>query len=349
MNNVAPSPISLVLEVLSHFGLSEPRDIVAWPFRPPGQPVFRGLLAKFRAADQGLVLKAKTVEHRGVKAVFETHYLQVALREHGVPVPALYSSDDGVSLVLGPDPRDTKGEHYELCRYLLGPYYYDIPAIYFEIQELVDGQRPSHDSHTWHRVGMALASFHVAGYQPEVRSYDPSERHLAPVHIDTHLFNKFMYVRTFVNRGVERTKLVRAYTSDLQLSGPVRRAIDEMFCRQHDLAWRSNLTRSIIHGDFGPDNLLVSGDEVYIIDLDEAGLGEVSFDLIRILSELQEEGTDATSAFLDGYRVGGATLTNFDRTAIIDGRLMSELEALAKACGEADEIEKSIVKSRELL
>jgi Ser/Thr protein kinase RdoA (MazF antagonist) len=61
---------------------------------------------------------------------------------------------------------------------------------------------------------------------------------------------------------------------------------------------------SLIHADFVPENILVGGDKVQVIDFDDAGFGWLLFDLATALYFIQDNpGYDiARSALFEGYR-----------------------------------------------
>jgi len=63
-------------------------------------------------------------------------------------------------------------------------------------------------------------------------------------------------------------------------------------------------TYSMIHADFAPENLLVDGDEVRLIDFDDAGFGWHLFELATSLYFIQHEPyfEQAKAALIDGYR-----------------------------------------------
>jgi aminoglycoside phosphotransferase len=84
----------------------------------------------------------------------------------------------------------------------------------------------------------------------------------------------------------------------------------------HDLrrrlaAWRSGGPGVLLHGDCHPKNLLVDGDAVALIDLDQAGVGEAAADIGSYLARLRlatalgrqtpEEAAAMATAFVAGY------------------------------------------------
>lgn len=63
-------------------------------------------------------------------------------------------------------------------------------------------------------------------------------------------------------------------------------------------------TYSMIHADFAPENLILEGDEVRLIDFDDAGFGWHLFEIVTSLYFLRGEAVfeDAQAALIDGYR-----------------------------------------------
>ena len=80
-------------------------------------------------------------------------------------------------------------------------------------------------------------------------------------------------------------------------------------CRQRLFADLSRLPRtadnySMIHADFAAENVLVDGDDVRLIDFDDAGFGWHLFELATALFFIQGEPyfEQARTALIDGYR-----------------------------------------------
>lgn len=71
-----------------------------------------------------------------------------------------------------------------------------------------------------------------------------------------------------------------------------------------DAFGQPNDAYSLIHADFVPENFLVAGDKVQVIDFDDAGFGWHLFDLVTALYFIQDDpGYDiARSALIEGYR-----------------------------------------------
>jgi hypothetical protein len=330
-NTTPPSTEGLLFEMLPQFGLADPRDISSWPYLEEGGRSINRLVATFTCAGQRYLMKARTVEHRGAKSLFETQNILKAFYQRGVSVPALHRAPDGQTLILGPDPRDESGAHFEVQRFLLGPEFYHVPAVYYEIQHLIPGQPPPADEHTAYRVGAVLAAFHAAGHQPEIRSLAPEERHLVAPHVDTHLLNKALYINIFIQRRVARNRELHAYVKDLKAVSPEeQRKIDDLFCRIDAGSWQSGLSWGIIHGDFCANNVIVCDKNLFIIDFDEVGLGPISHDIGDFFGDLEEAGLRKSHALVKGYMENGGKLSDADRTAIVDGLV---LQQIATACG----------------
>ena len=81
------------------------------------------------------------------------------------------------------------------------------------------------------------------------------------------------------------------------------RGRDAVFAELSQLA-KSPGTYSMIHADFAPENLLVEGDQVRLIDFDDAGFGWHLFELVTSLYFIQGEPyfDRAQDALIKGYR-----------------------------------------------
>ena len=62
-----------------------------------------------------------------------------------------------------------------------------------------------------------------------------------------------------------------------------------------------NVTNLRLHGDFHPGNVLVAGDRLHIVDLDDARTGPAVQDLWMFLSGDRDEQTPQLATLLDGY------------------------------------------------
>ena len=66
---------------------------------------------------------------------------------------------------------------------------------------------------------------------------------------------------------------------------------------------RAGTVRAIrLHGDFHPGNVLVAGDRLHIVDLDDARTGPAAQDLWMFLSGDRHEQTPQLATLLDGYQ-----------------------------------------------
>ncbi len=106
--------------------------------------------------------------------------------------------------------------------------------------------------------------------------------------------------------------------------------IDDLFFRIGDRSWQSDLSWSIIHGNFCPNNVMACNKDIFIIDFDEAGLGPIVHDLGEYLGELEQTGFKQIRAFVKGYLENEGILNDADRTAIVDGLVLQQIEAAFK-------------------
>ncbi|MEX2126118.1 MAG: phosphotransferase [Woeseia sp.] len=91
------------------------------------------------------------------------------------------------------------------------------------------------------------------------------------------------------------------------LTGEQRRLLAEARNRVHrELAAlpKTAASYSMIHADFAPENLLVDGERVRLIDFDDAGYGWHLFELVTSLYFIMDEPyfDQAQAALIDGYR-----------------------------------------------
>jgi len=86
-------------------------------------------------------------------------------------------------------------------------------------------------------------------------------------------------------------------------SNLLERGRDAVFAELSQLA-KSPGTYSMIHADFAPENLLVEGDQVRLIDFDDAGFGWHLFELVTSLYFIRGESyfDRAQDALIKGYR-----------------------------------------------
>jgi len=83
----------------------------------------------------------------------------------------------------------------------------------------------------------------------------------------------------------------------------LERARDAVFAELSQLA-KSPGTYSMIHADFAPENIMVEGEQLRLIDFDDAGFGWHLFELVTSLYFIQGEPyfEQAQEALLAGYR-----------------------------------------------
>ena len=83
----------------------------------------------------------------------------------------------------------------------------------------------------------------------------------------------------------------------------LERGRDAVFAELSQLA-KSPGTYSMIHADFAPENIMVDGDELRLIDFDDAGFGWHLFELVTSLYFIQGEPyfEQAQDALIEGYR-----------------------------------------------
>ena len=81
-------------------------------------------------------------------------------------------------------------------------------------------------------------------------------------------------------------------------------AITSLVCDGAAACFRrcGNYRRLRLHGDFHPGNVLVAGDALHIVDLDDARSGPAIQDLWMFLSGNRQEQTPQLEVLLDGYR-----------------------------------------------
>ncbi len=81
------------------------------------------------------------------------------------------------------------------------------------------------------------------------------------------------------------------------------RGRDAVFSELSQLA-KSPGTYSMIHADFAPENIMVEGDRLRLIDFDDAGFGWHLFELVTSLYFIMEESyfEQAKDALIEGYR-----------------------------------------------
>ncbi|MDX1403637.1 MAG: serine/threonine protein kinase [Woeseiaceae bacterium] len=145
------------------------------------------------------------------------------------------------------------------------------------------------DENLLRQIGRLVARIHLLG---ETRSF----RHRPALDIDSFGYQScdFLLANAFVP-----DELVAAY------EGVTRHLFDNI-----DASFeRAGNVRDIrLHGDFHPGNVLVAGERLHIVDLDDARTGPPVQDLWMFLSGDRNEQTPQLSTLLDGYQ----EFRNFD-------------------------------------
>lgn len=75
-------------------------------------------------------------------------------------------------------------------------------------------------------------------------------------------------------------------------------ALDQVECCFERAEWPRDIR---LHGDFHPGNVLIDGEQLYIVDLDDARMGPAVQDLWMFLSGNSDEQTPQLEALLEGY------------------------------------------------
>jgi Ser/Thr protein kinase RdoA (MazF antagonist) len=145
------------------------------------------------------------------------------------------------------------------------------------------GRAPDLDDHELLRqLGRLVARIHLQG---ETHEFE----HRPEIDIDTFGRNSHDYL---LHSGFVPEVLRAAYTS-----------IAELLFRNIDASFeRAGQSKSIrLHADFHPGNVLVAGERLHIVDLDDARSGPAVQDLWMFLSGDREEQTPQLASLLSGY------------------------------------------------
>lgn len=138
------------------------------------------------------------------------------------------------------------------------------------------------DEDLLHQLGRLVARIHLVG---ETRPF----RHRPRLDVDTygHQSCRYLLEQNFVPADLED-----AY----------RGIADHLFGNIEACFVRAGDVRDIrLHGDFHPGNVLVAGEKLHIVDLDDARSGPAVQDLWMFLSGDRHEQTPQLAALLDGY------------------------------------------------
>ncbi|NKB70517.1 MAG: phosphotransferase [Candidatus Latescibacteria bacterium] len=245
------------------------------------------LLARFWLDGVAHLVKGRHIEQRGARSLFETQRLQRELLANGLPVPALLAAPSGATLIESPD----REWHY--C----------------EIQRQVPGVHLTGTAENLRRAGELIAQFHSIGAE-----------------IDTYLLNKSTYIGVFRQRGYQATQQFHAQLLAAAKTGAEQRRLNVFFARTQDPALRDFFDWRIVHGDLSSENFLIDGDNLYMIDWDEVGLGPKAADHGDILGGLPGVGEKEVRALLEGYGQGGGQLAAPELESIYNGLVRRALQ-----------------------
>jgi len=280
-----PFPDQIVHTMLGRFGLEKVNDLKPWPYGP------YDILAAFSLEDTGYLLKARYFEHRGERSLFETHYIQKKLLELGLPVAPLLAAPDGETLLKG---SDWQGEG----------------EAYYEIQEILPGQFLVPDEDTLKQAGALAANLHETGSQ-----------------VDTFLLEKAAYRDYFMKNfmAIPGQRLKAQIEESQSLTPQEAIKLEQIFDYRRNPAWKGELNLFLIHGNFCPDNVLVNGQQTFLIDFEEVGLGEVSDDLCSFILNGPELEIPMIQTFLKAYQDGGGVLLGDDHLILYSNLVRGDL------------------------
>ncbi|MFQ6005829.1 MAG: serine/threonine protein kinase [Woeseia sp.] len=145
------------------------------------------------------------------------------------------------------------------------------------------GRAPERDDHTvLLQLGRLIARIHLQG---ETKSF----AHRPMIDLNTYGLASHDFL---LERGFIPDELQNVYTS---VAGYLFEDIQAAFDRVRD-------ARSIrLHADFHPGNVLVDGDQLHIVDLDDARAGPAVQDLWMFLSGDRDEQAPQLASLLEGY------------------------------------------------
>jgi Ser/Thr protein kinase RdoA (MazF antagonist) len=133
------------------------------------------------------------------------------------------------------------------------------------------------------QLGRLLARIHLLGETKEFR-------HRPTIDIETFGYQSCDFL---LEMGFIPVELENAYES----------VIDHLFENIDGCFDRAGQFRAIrLHGDFHPGNVLVAGDRLHIVDLDDARIGPAVQDLWMFLSGDRLEQTPQLETLLEGYQ-----------------------------------------------
>ena len=204
-------------------------------------------------------------------------------------MPTFVAASSGETLLKGPDWEEEGG------------------VLYYEIQRQVPGVHFVPNAINLGRAGALIARFHEIG-----------------AGIDTFLINKSMYIGIFRQRGFEARERLRQQLHDPGTEAE-RQRVNAFFERFRHLSLEVYQDWRIVHGDLSTENILVAGDDLYLIDWDEIGLCPKTSDHGDLLGGIPGIDEDAIRALLDGYYQAGGHLGASDLEAIYNGMVLQGL------------------------
>lgn len=272
-------PENIVQTILSRFGIDQAKNLQPWPF----PDLSTDLLARFEHEEKHYFLKRRRIEQRGERSLFETQFIQKELLRMGIPVPILWESPDGETLLAGPDWEKEQ-------------------KVYFEIQTEVPGKYLVLNEKTAFQSGKFLGHFHQVSAQ-----------------IDTFLLNKQYWIKDFTSKRYNGLNRLRENLRQNPLSNPEdAQIVSDMIEQAYNFSQISARSWGLYHGDMNDKNLLTTDDGFFLIDLDEMGIGEIWGDVFSLLCEVPGIHIEIITPLLKGYREGGGTLNADDLLAIIN-------------------------------
>jgi Ser/Thr protein kinase RdoA (MazF antagonist) len=154
----------------------------------------------------------------------------------------------------------------------------------FSVSPYRGGRAPELDQpELLRQLGRLVARMHLQG---ELRSFE----HRPTVDVDTYVHASRHYLLDH--------QFIPAHLVDAYVSIADHLADDIAGC--YERAGRSRSLR--LHGDFHPGNVLASGEQLYIVDLDDTRSGPAVQDLWMFLSGDRNEQQPQLAALLDGYQ-----------------------------------------------
>jgi Ser/Thr protein kinase RdoA (MazF antagonist) len=145
------------------------------------------------------------------------------------------------------------------------------------------GRAPDLDNNDLQRqLGRLVARIHLAGQSAEFK-------HRPTIDIESYGYESIDFL---LHNDFIPNDLIKSYEA---ISNLVCDGAASCFERSGDVQ------RIRLHGDFHPGNVLVAGDALHIVDLDDARSGPSIQDLWMFLSGNRQEQTPQLQVLLDGY------------------------------------------------